>query len=90
MFNDLIMLYVNHHIEKDFDFSILFSGVAIKLLSGMYIKSLREGEAMPLTSLPKEKIQQYSMLGDKYKTDNNTKEKVVMACYVLDFITQKI
>lgn len=90
MFNDLIMLYVNYHIKKDCDFSILFSGVAIRLLSDKYLRALREGEVLPLTSLPKEKIYQYAELGDKYKRENIDKDRVMMACYVLDFVTQKI
>jgi hypothetical protein len=90
MFNDLIMLYVNHHINKDFDYSILFSGVVVKLLSDKYKGSLIRGEVLPLTSLSKEKIYQYAELGDKYKSERNSKEDVMMACYVLDFITNKI
>jgi len=90
MFDELTMYYIDYHIEHNFDYSILCSGVAIYLFQSMYKKGLKEGDAKPLTSLPKEKIYQYAEIGDKYKTELRNKEQVMMACYVLDFVTQKL
>lgn len=90
MFDELTMFYINYHIEHKFDYSILCSGVAIYLFQAMYKRGLREGDAKPLTSLPKEKIYQYAEVGDKYKTELRSKEQVMMACYVLDFLTQRL
>lgn len=90
MFNELLVIYINYHIKKDCDFSILFCGVAIRLLSDKYNRAVREGELESIRTLPVEKLRQYNKLGKQYMRENISKQMIMKACYILDFVTQKI
>lgn len=90
MFSELITFFITYHIDNNFDYKILGNPIAIYIFQAIYKRGLREGDAKPLTSLPKEKIYQYAELGDRYKTELRSKEQVMMACYVLDFVTLRL
>lgn len=86
MFDELSLFFVNYHIKNNFDYSILFSGVAIYIFQSLYKKGLKNNEIQPMT---KEKMTGYEVYAEKYQTKYRSKEQVMMACYVLDFITLK-
>ena len=73
MNSHLVQLYIDTYENNKDKFLFLCSSVAIGILSDLYNKFLADGDAIELKDLPKEKLQEYFELGERFGTETNTK-----------------
>ena len=83
MMIDLMRLYVEYYHKSEF--KILCSGVAIKILSGLYERFVREGEIGSIDAA-KDK-QRYFDAAELYNTEKYDKLRVAKAAYALKLIS---
>lgn len=79
---ELIRLFVEYYHKNEF--FILFSGVAIQILSNLYEKFVREGEIPPIDAV-ENKV--YFDAGDLYSNEKYDKLRVAKAAYALKLIS---
>jgi len=79
----LIKMYVEcYHKSK---FEILCSGVAVRLLSNLYERFIRDGDILPIEE--EKDNEKYFNAGEKYKTEKYDKLRVAKAAYALKKIS---
>jgi hypothetical protein len=83
MYIDLIKLYVEYYHKNEF--FILCSGVAIRILSSLYERFLRDGEIPPIDEAKNK--DRYFNAGELYKTEKYDKLRVAKAAYALKLIS---
>jgi hypothetical protein len=83
MYIDLIKLYVEYYHKNEF--FVLCSGVAIRILSILYEKFLRQGEIVPIEEINDK--DRYFNAGELYKTEKYDKLRVAKAAYCLKLIS---
>jgi hypothetical protein len=80
---ELIRLYVEYYHKNEF--FILFSGVAVQILSSLYEKFVREGEIPPIDAAENKDI--YFDAGELYSNEKYDKLRVAKAAYALKLIS---
>jgi hypothetical protein len=79
---ELLRLYVDYYYKNEF--FILFSGVAVQILSSLYEKFVRNGEISPIESVENK---EYFNAGDLYCNEKYDKLRVAKAAYALKLIS---
>jgi hypothetical protein len=87
MYINLLRYYAEYFLNNQDGFKILFSGVAINLLSNLYQKFLRDNEIVPVEDLPSERLEKYKSVALKYPHYKYDSDKITQSAYVLELIT---
>lgn len=90
MYLPLIRLFIDIYENHKDKFIVLYSSVAVQILSPMCNRFIADGDAIDLYDLPKEKLQEYIELGDKYCKEKIDKVDVMKAAYALELITSNV
>jgi hypothetical protein len=86
----LIQFYIDIYEKNENKFMFLCNSVSVKILSGMCNRFIADGDVIDLFDLPKEKIQEYIELGEKYSKENVDKLDVMKSAYAIELITSNV
>ena len=86
----LIQFYIDIYENNENKFMFLCNSVSVKILAGMCNRFISDGDAVDLFDLPKEKIQEYIELGEKYSKENVDKLDVMKSAYAIELITSNV
>lgn len=87
VYDKLVVLYANKHIEYNRNYVVLRSTVAVMLMSDMYESALRNNEIYGLQNLDEQTLEKYEGIAESIADERKPKEKIMKACYILDYIT---